>query len=108
MIHERRPLKSPLIGPFNTIDQCFVRRRVNYSVVDFSTATFADVLFDPELRKTQWLTVPHCERKFLMMAVQPILLAAELLGRLVYIQEPVSLLLHDLRSLRARYRDRGR
>src|SRR6266851_1502100 len=102
MIQERRPLKSLLLNPFNTIDQCFVRRRVNYSVVDFSTATFADVLFDPELRKTQWLTVPHCECEFPMMAVQPILLPAELLGRLVYIQKPVSLLLPVTFDLRTR------
>ncbi len=56
----------------------------------------------PSSQKTQWLTVSHCERKFLMMAVQPILLAAELLGRLVYIQEPVSLLLPTTFDLCAR------
>jgi hypothetical protein len=62
-----------------------IRRRVNYTTRDLSITPLANIILDPQLRKTQRLTVPHSERKFFMMAVQPILLPAELLTRLVNI-----------------------
>src|SRR5271156_3777697 len=66
------PLRSPFGRPFNIINQCFVRQRVNYTTADLSTASLPDIFLNPELRKTQWPAVPHCEWQFLMMPVQPI------------------------------------